>query len=350
MAWVSPTGFVDPDTEWDFETQIYDENTETRGRTLGNDHYVQLTLASPINCDKVQIWAASRDGPSFYDPDIDIDVFYDGGWHNIFSGVITKLTWVEKTIGSTESIDKARIKWNDIIGGIDDGNLYEFDFNEVGDGETFYQTLDATTIPLAGCSRIATFFQSLVSTVTPSAALDVATKFIQSLAAITTPSAALSKVVKKFLAATTAPSAAIVKFSKKTLSATTTGLAALKLQKRIQLVLAAVTTPSAELVAKEVSPMATAIHQGRVVIAIASTRVALSTTQEVNWIDMRAIKENQGVVKVGSSSVTCDGSATDGRSLWPGEPMKIDKSDLAKVFFNGKVVGDGVEYCAGSGT
>ena len=96
--------------------------------------------------------------------------------------------------------------------------------------------------------------------------------------------------------------------------------------------------------------MATVMHQGRVVIAVAGTAVALGTTQEVNWIELRAFKDNQGVIKVGSSTVSCDGSATDGRSLWPGEPMKVDACDLAAFFINGLVVGDGVEWCASSGT
>lgn len=92
-----------------------------------------------------------------------------------------------------------------------------------------------------------------------------------------------------------------------------------------------------------------AMHQARVVIAVASTAVALGGAQEVNWVSIKALKDNQGVIKVGKSTVTCDNSsATDGRELWPGDPMFIKGCDLAEVFINGKVVGDGVGYCADS--
>jgi len=99
--WVSPTGYDDPDDKWDSEANAYDDNTNTRATTKVTDSYLELTLSSAISCNKVRIYAATRDPPETLDPDIAIDVYYSGSYHNIFSGTITKEDWVEKEIGST---------------------------------------------------------------------------------------------------------------------------------------------------------------------------------------------------------------------------------------------------------
>jgi len=144
MAWFSPTGFVDPNTRWADETNAYDEDTGSYALNPGlqSGYYLELTLTSAIDCNKVRIWA-SDEGE---DPDLDIDVFYGGDWHNIFSGVITKSTWVEKPIGSTQSVDKARVKSNSYGW---DTYLYEFDFWEVvGEEKLLTATCSATSLTI----------------------------------------------------------------------------------------------------------------------------------------------------------------------------------------------------------
>lgn len=129
-GWTSPTGFDDPDSAWLSETNIYDADVETFGGCyyVNVGKYLELTLSAAISCNKVRIYAATCTlGVGFYDPDIDIDVFYGGVWNNIFSGSITKQTWVEKSIGSTETVSKARIKWNTLTTN-QYGYIYEFDF------------------------------------------------------------------------------------------------------------------------------------------------------------------------------------------------------------------------------
>ncbi len=138
MAWVSPTGHNEPNNKYSGETNAYDENTGTNASTSENGYYLELTHAA-ILCDKVRIYAAvyyqtaTPPYAFFVDPDIDIDVYYSGGWHNIWSGVITERTWVEKAIGSNETVTKARIKFSNIqTGHINDfGQIYEFDFNDI---------------------------------------------------------------------------------------------------------------------------------------------------------------------------------------------------------------------------
>jgi len=127
--WISPTGHNDPDGKWTDETYAYDDDTETYASNSAADYnrYLELTVAELL-CDKVRIDARDKYGIPIYHPDLDIDVYYGGAWHNIWSGVITGHTWVEKAIGSSQLVTKARVKSN-----TSDKNLYlyEFDFNKV---------------------------------------------------------------------------------------------------------------------------------------------------------------------------------------------------------------------------
>ena len=127
MAWVSPTGHNDPDSKWTDPEKTYDDNTGTYGLVQGPDwdKYLELTLSSPISCDKVQIWVYLG-GTS--EAGIKVDVYYSSAWHNIHDGLIAIDQWVEIGIGSTETVDKARVCLNFAD---DSLALYEFDFNEV---------------------------------------------------------------------------------------------------------------------------------------------------------------------------------------------------------------------------
>jgi len=127
--WVSPTGHNDPSGNWAYETNAYDDDTDSRA-TTNDPEYLELTH-SAIFCDKVRIYAAKYGKGILSDANIDIDVYYGGAWHNIFSGYITKQTWVEKDIGSPQSVTKARVRCPTLVGGIVGLRLYEFDFNSL---------------------------------------------------------------------------------------------------------------------------------------------------------------------------------------------------------------------------
>lgn len=134
MAWVSPTGFNDPDGNWGNEIYAYDEDIGTSAGLYGaSSHYLELTH-SAILCNQVRIHTYWEFEGQHYDPDIDIDVFYGDAWHNIFSGYVTCDTWVTKAIGSTQTVTKARIKHN---AWVDFFYVNEFDFWEIP-GVTHY--------------------------------------------------------------------------------------------------------------------------------------------------------------------------------------------------------------------
>lgn len=137
MAWVSPTGHNDPDGKWSYESDAYDDDTGSSAdnTAASYDHYLELTIAE-ILCDRVRIYAEDTTGVPSYDPDLDIDVYYGDDWHNIWNsgdGTIPRNTWVEKPIGSSQLVTKARIKSNTSDRAL---RLYEFDFGEALNVET----------------------------------------------------------------------------------------------------------------------------------------------------------------------------------------------------------------------
>lgn len=132
MAWVSPTGDNDPDAAWGWEFRAWDddEGTKSTAASCRGDSYLELTHAA-LNCDKVRILVREYTELEVQqDPNINLDVFYGVDWHNIFSGVVTRNVWVEKPIGSTESVTAMRIA----LVACDFAHIFwvfEADFNEV---------------------------------------------------------------------------------------------------------------------------------------------------------------------------------------------------------------------------
>lgn len=128
MSWVSPTSHNDLDA-WGNEENAYDGNTGNYAATLVSGGELELTIEA-IACDKVRIYASDFEGVAGQtNPTVTISVYYDSAYHQIFSGSITKLTWVEKAIGSTETVTKVKIS-----GTLDSSHflyLYEFEFNSI---------------------------------------------------------------------------------------------------------------------------------------------------------------------------------------------------------------------------
>ena len=129
--WVSPTGHNDIPNEWETEGNAYDNNTDSKACTALSGGELELTIGA-ISCDKVRIYASdfvAIPSPLESNPTVTISVYYDSAYHQIFSGSITKKTWVEKSIGSTETVTKAKISGtlatNHLL------YLYEFDFNSL---------------------------------------------------------------------------------------------------------------------------------------------------------------------------------------------------------------------------
>jgi len=144
MGWVSPTGHNDPDSAWIDEAEAYDEDTSSGNGAWSweTNKWLELTLGSSINSDKVRIYPRA-----ILEADMKVDVHYSGAWHNIHDGVLTKDQWNEISIGSTQSVSKARVCNNAGT----TKYIVEFDFNEVSGGQTHY---GAATLAGAGALAI----------------------------------------------------------------------------------------------------------------------------------------------------------------------------------------------------
>lgn len=131
MSWVSPTGFVDSGNVWTDEPLAYDENTATfayaSALKSGWTDYLELTIAT-LDCNKIQIWV---DHSITNINAIEIDVYYSGAWHNIFSGAPTWGAWQEHLVGSTQSITAMRVRFYSTKASANGCLVMEADFWEV---------------------------------------------------------------------------------------------------------------------------------------------------------------------------------------------------------------------------
>jgi len=138
MGWVSPTGFVDGGGSWTSEILAYDEDTGTYASetipAVGWGNYLELTHAA-IDCDKVQIWCSYQANVDL----MEVDVYYGGAWHNIYSGPATVGAYVEYPIGGTESVTAMRIRFS-VTKKSRWVGVHEADFWEV-EGAVYYHGL-----------------------------------------------------------------------------------------------------------------------------------------------------------------------------------------------------------------
>lgn len=128
-AWVSPTGFEDLGNEWANEENIYDENTGTAAQdSIAQDSwgdYVSLTIEE-ITSNKLRFYA-------YYNAasinKIDVDVYLNGAWVDVYEGAYANSTWVEKEF-TKGLVTEARVRfYNDATQ--TSCNFYEFDFRSV---------------------------------------------------------------------------------------------------------------------------------------------------------------------------------------------------------------------------
>jgi len=130
MAWLSPTGFVDSGSVWTGEAFAYDEDTETFAYASAPKgawtNYLELTH-SAIDCNKVQIWVSIL---IVNINAIEVDVYYNDAWQNIYSGSIITDQFVEYPIGSTQFVTSLRIRFYSTKASTGGCRVHEADFWE----------------------------------------------------------------------------------------------------------------------------------------------------------------------------------------------------------------------------
>jgi hypothetical protein len=128
-AWVSPTGFEDPDSVWTYETNAYDESTGTGAVVtpppLDWSKFLHLTH-SAITSNNLRIYITYT---TIQFSQIDIDVYKDGTWVHVYEGS-PQDGWYEYTF-SEGSVTKVRIRVYGKSGADVDQSIKEFDFWQV---------------------------------------------------------------------------------------------------------------------------------------------------------------------------------------------------------------------------
>jgi prepilin-type N-terminal cleavage/methylation domain-containing protein len=141
--WILPTSTSDPSNQWSNEAQIYDGNTGTYGSNnyggTGWGQFIIFNLATPILSDRLRVNADYIDAQI---AEVDIDVFIDGAWVDVFQGG-SEATWNDQWVEipyTKGTVSQARFRYNYNSGGYYFW-LYEFQFYEA-----------SATITLPACS------------------------------------------------------------------------------------------------------------------------------------------------------------------------------------------------------
>ena len=131
-TWISPTGFVDSGGTWINEANAYDTDTNTLSycpvqRDSWGD-FLEVTHAG-VYCDRVKYWANLSSGDTFL---INLDVYYNGAWVDLYSGTLAALQWVEVELGGIYEVTSARVSMKYSNGGaIAQQRLHEFYFGAI---------------------------------------------------------------------------------------------------------------------------------------------------------------------------------------------------------------------------
>ena len=199
--YVSPTGHT-PDSGWTDESNAYDENVLLRSRNLTDPeswgNYLELTIDA-ISCNKVRFWAMYAVNSI---TQISVDVYYSSAWHNIYAGAFANREWVEKAIGSTETVTAMRVKFYNTYTSPIYADLYEADFLKVGiqgSGNTGTAVFGipasnewtAATLVIGAASAAGIFYQAVAGVFSATGAITKLPKI--SLAGVLTSTGSLAR-------------------------------------------------------------------------------------------------------------------------------------------------------------
>lgn len=111
--WIIPDDHNDIEDAWHNEPLSYDKDTTTKaGCTITEfgwtwTDFIELTLSEPIDCNKIRFYAWYN---LFHCKYIDVDIYYDGGWHGIKQGSFSNWDW-EEVAFSQQNVSKARVRF-----------------------------------------------------------------------------------------------------------------------------------------------------------------------------------------------------------------------------------------------
>ena len=99
--WVSPTGHNDPIGRWSYEIYAYDDSLFNQAQCYGGGYplywqsFLELNIDPSITGNKLRYYIGG--GTSSMLDKIDVDVYKDGSWVDVYQGSFTKNAWIEKS-------------------------------------------------------------------------------------------------------------------------------------------------------------------------------------------------------------------------------------------------------------
>lgn len=90
-----------------------------------------------------------------------------------------------------------------------------------------------------------------------------------------------------------------------------------------------------------------AINHGVKTVTTAGTDVSLATSVSAKWVIIQAQTDNTGVIAVGASGVDATVATGTGVALAAGESVTLPAEDLASIYIDATVNGEGVRYTYG---
>jgi hypothetical protein len=92
----------------------------------------------------------------------------------------------------------------------------------------------------------------------------------------------------------------------------------------------------------------TGLADGVKTVASAGTDVALASTTACKWVLVQAQTDNTGLIAVGATGVDATEATGTGYTLYPGDAVMVEIDNLADVFIDSTVSGDGVRFVHGT--
>lgn len=90
------------------------------------------------------------------------------------------------------------------------------------------------------------------------------------------------------------------------------------------------------------------IGHGVKTVATAGTDEVLATSRSAKWAIVQAQTDNTGVIAVGTAGVDATVATGTGVALAAGESVTLPVADLADIYIDATVSGDGVRYTYGN--
>ena len=120
-GWHSPDG-NGGDAGWYFLDKAYDDSVGTEAFTYTTAAWGTWSFSTPVaDVDVIGIYCRGLTGYPFsvWNPNIVIELYYNGGWHEVWSGVVTKSQWKYIIIERLAyAVSEARTKCLTAIGGM----------------------------------------------------------------------------------------------------------------------------------------------------------------------------------------------------------------------------------------